>query len=105
MRVKEELARVQLHHDAGHAPDIWWLVPAVVLEDYFGCTVLARVDDQRVSLILVGCTTKVDNFHLGAYGSEPRLLDLGRRWYLPVRKMRTITVAVTFITTVNIFLH
>ena len=69
--VKEELASVELHQDAGHGPYVRLLVPGEVLEDDLGCSILPRIDYQSVALVLIRRSSKVYHFNLTGGGFGP----------------------------------
>jgi len=60
--IEEELTCVELDEDASHGPQVALLVPRLVLQDHFWSAVLARVNDQRVPLVLVSGPAKIDDF-------------------------------------------
>lgn len=74
--VEKELARIQLHQDASHGPNIGLLVPCEVLEDDFGRSVLPCVDYERVALMLICRPSKVDYLDLAADGLAPLATDV-----------------------------
>lgn len=66
VRVEEKFTRIELDQDAGHRPDVAFLIPSLVFEDYFRCAVLSSVDHSGVSLVLIGGTAEVNYFDLAA---------------------------------------
>ena len=64
VRVEEEFASVELDQYARHAPQVGLLIPRVVLQDDLGGSILSSIYDQCVSLVLVGCTAKVNHLDL-----------------------------------------
>ena len=62
--VEEKLPCVELDQDARHRPDITLLVPLLVFKDHLWGPVLARVDDEGMSLVRVGGPTKVNQLDL-----------------------------------------
>jgi len=60
MCAKEHLPCVQLSEDAGHGPDITLHVPLLAIEDDLWGTVLPRVHNLSVVLLLIGRATEVN---------------------------------------------
>jgi len=96
MSVEEEFTRVKLDKDARHRPNIRSFVPHKVLKDNLRRSILPRVNDQRVPLIVIGRPAKVDHLNLCVQWFEPnsltRLLRLCRLF--GGREMCTIVLAV-----------
>lgn len=96
MSVEEEFTRVKLDKDASHRPNIRSFVPHKVLKDNLRRSILPRVNDQRVPLIVIGRPAKVDHLNLCVQWFEPnsltRLLRLCRLF--GGREMCTIVLAV-----------
>lgn len=104
MCVEKQLTCIKLHHDASHTPNIWRFVPHKTLKDHFRCSVLSRVDDQSVSLVIIRCPTKINYFNFGLNWPQPSFLSfLGSRDF-PIAEMGTISITLTFFWAVNVFL-
>ena len=104
MRVEKQLSCVELHHDARHAPDIWGFVPHKTLKDHLRRSVLSRVDDQSVSFIIICRSTEIDHLNFSLIWFQPCLLSfLGSRDF-PITKMGTVSITLTFLWAINVFL-
>lgn len=76
MSVEKELPRVQLAHDAGHGPNVAYLVPDAILKDDFRRTILPSLDYQRVAFVVIRGSPEVNHSHLRVERPLPRSVSL-----------------------------
>ena len=103
--VEEQLTRVELYEDAGHGPNITFLIPRQVFQDDFRRAILSSIDNEGVSFMLICRTAKIDYLDFAGGRLRPSFASLSRSAL--AREVARVINLTAFLTTIyfSLILH